>query len=68
LKDREDELKQKKKLVEEVHDEMVGLNMELNMLGQEKERLKGENAELVRRWMDRMRVEVDKANKEAGWN
>ncbi|KAH0361004.1 hypothetical protein KCU65_g9023, partial [Aureobasidium melanogenum] len=67
LKDRDEELKQKKKLVEEVQDEMLVLTMELNAVGRDKEKLKEENAELVRRWMERMTTEVDRANREAGW-
>ncbi|KAH0350714.1 hypothetical protein KCU83_g4725, partial [Aureobasidium melanogenum] len=67
LKDRDEELKQKKKLVEEVHDEMIALNVELNAVERDKEKLKNENAELVRRWMERMTTEVDRANREAGW-
>ncbi|THV74734.1 autophagy protein 16 [Aureobasidium pullulans] len=67
LKDRDEELREKKKLVEDVQDETVALNMELNAMEREKQRLKGENAELVRRWMERMHVEVDKANREGGW-
>ncbi|KAG9950367.1 hypothetical protein KCU85_g3595, partial [Aureobasidium melanogenum] len=67
LKDRDEELKEKKKLVEEVQDEMLVLTMELNAVGRDKEKLKDENAELVRRWMERMTTEVDRANREAGW-
>lgn len=46
---------------------MLVLTMELNAVGRDKEKLKDENAELVRRWMERMTNEVDRANREAGW-
>ncbi|KAI5238667.1 autophagy protein 16 [Aureobasidium subglaciale] len=67
LKDRDEELRKKKKLVEEVQDEILALTVELNAVGREKEKLKGENGELVRRWMERMGMEVDRANREGGW-
>lgn len=67
LKDRDAELREKKKLVEEVQDEILALTMELNAVGREKEKLKEENGELVRRWMERMTTEVDRANREGGW-
>lgn len=67
LKDRDAELKEKKKLVEEVQDEILALTVELNAVGREKEKLKNENGELVRRWMERMTTEVDRANREGGW-
>lgn len=60
-------MREKKKLVEEVQDEILALTVELNAVGREKEKLKGENGELVRRWMERMGREVDKANREGGW-
>ncbi|KAK6004858.1 hypothetical protein QM012_007637 [Aureobasidium pullulans] len=67
LKDRDEELREKKKLVEEVQDEILVLTMELNAVGREKEKLKNENGELVRRWMERMTTEVDRANRDSGW-
>ncbi|KAI4725666.1 hypothetical protein E4T49_06573 [Aureobasidium sp. EXF-10728] len=67
LKDRDEELRAKKKLVEQVQDEIVALTVELNAVVREKEKLKAENGELVRRWMERMTTEVDRANREGGW-
>jgi len=67
LKDRDEELREKKKLAENVQDEVVALTIQLNAVDREKEKLKGDNAELVRRWMERMRTEVERTNRESGW-
>ncbi|KAF2851586.1 autophagy protein 16 [Plenodomus tracheiphilus IPT5] len=66
-KDRADELKGKGRFVEEVQDEMVALNLQLNVAEQEKERLKKENDELTRRWMEKMDDEARKMNDRMGW-
>ncbi|KAH9865997.1 hypothetical protein J1614_008561 [Plenodomus biglobosus] len=67
-KDRADELKGKGRFVEEVQDEMVALNLQLNMAEQEKERLKKENEDLTRRWMQKMDEEARKMNDRMGWD
>jgi len=66
-KDRTEELKGKGRLVEEVHDEMVALNLQLNMAEQEKEKLRKENEELTKRWVQRMEEEARKMNERSGW-
>jgi chromosome segregation ATPase len=66
-KDRADELKGKGRFVEEVQDEMVALNLQLNMAEQEKEKLKKDNEELTRRWMQRMEEEATRMNDKMGW-
>lgn len=66
-KDRADELKGKGRFVEEVQDEMVALNLQLNMAEQEKEKLKKENDELTRRWVQKMEDEARKMNDRMGW-
>ncbi|KAJ4376304.1 autophagy protein 16, interacts with Atg12p-Atg5p [Neocucurbitaria cava] len=66
-KDRADELKGKGRFVEEVQDEMVALNLQLNMAEQEKEKLKKENEELTRRWVQKMEEEARKMNDRMGW-
>ncbi|CAO2651737.1 Nn.00g000200.m01.CDS01 [Neocucurbitaria sp. VM-36] len=66
-KDRAEELKGKGRFVEEVQDEMVALNLQLNMAEQEKEKLKKENEELTRRWVQRMEEEARKMNDRMGW-
>jgi len=66
-RDKAEELKGKGRLVEEVHDEMVALNLQLNMAEQEKEKLRKENDELTRRWMKKMEEEAKKMNERSGW-
>jgi chromosome segregation ATPase len=68
LKDRDEELREKKKLVDKVQDDLLALTIEKNATEREKEKLRGENGELVRRWMDRMRTEVERTNRESGWD
>jgi len=67
LRDRDEELRGKARLVESVQDEMVGLNLQMNMAEEKAERLKGENEDLVRRWMERMGMEADRMNTESRW-
>lgn len=62
LRDRDEELKGKAKLIEDVQDENVTLNLQLNMVEAQSEKLKQENKELVDRWMARMGKEADKMN------
>ena len=65
LRDREEELKGKAKLVEDVQDEMVTLNLQLNIAEEQTEKLKKENKELVDRWMARKAKEADAMNDES---
>ena len=62
LRDRDEELKGKAKLIENVQDEMVMLNLQLNMAEEQTEKLKAENKDLVDRWMARMGKEADRMN------
>jgi len=62
LRDRDEELRGKAKLVEDVQDEMVTLNLQLNMAEEKTDKLKKENQELVDRWMARMGKEADAMN------
>lgn len=64
LRDREDELREKAKLVENVQDENVTLNLQLNMADEQQKKLKKENQDLVDRWMARMGKEADRMNSE----
>jgi chromosome segregation ATPase len=64
LKDREEELRGKAKLIENVQDENVTLNLQLNMAEEQSGKLKKENKELVDRWMARMGKEADRMNEE----
>ncbi len=67
LRDREEEIRGKARLVEEAQDEMVSLQLQLNMAEQKSEKLDKENKELVERWMRRMGEEVERVNRDAGW-
>ncbi|KAK5136937.1 hypothetical protein LTR08_001444 [Meristemomyces frigidus] len=67
LKDRDDELKGKSRLVEHAHDEMVALGLQLNMAEARSEKLTRENTELVERWMKRMGEEADRVNRDSKW-
>ncbi|KAL8706869.1 MAG: hypothetical protein Q9201_000138 [Fulgogasparrea decipioides] len=62
LKDRDEELRGKAKLLEAVHDETVSLTLQLNMAEDQARNLKQENENLVKRWMDRMGKEADAMN------
>lgn len=64
LRDREEELRGKAKLVENVQDENVTLNLQLNMAEEQSQRLRKENKELVDRWMARIGKEADRMNDE----
>lgn len=66
-RDRAEELKGKGRLVEEVQDEMVSLNLQLNMAEQEREKLKRDNEELTKRWVEKMEAEAEKMNDRMGW-
>jgi len=62
VRDRDEELRGKAKLVEEVQDEMVSLNLQLNMAEQRTKKLQRENKELVDRWMALKNQEADALN------
>ncbi|KAL9123352.1 MAG: hypothetical protein Q9187_000079 [Circinaria calcarea] len=62
LKDRDEELRGKAKLLEHVHDETVSLTLQLNMAEAQSQTLKAENKELVDRWMARMGEEAEAMN------
>ncbi|KAJ4312478.1 autophagy protein 16, interacts with Atg12p-Atg5p [Fusarium piperis] len=62
LKDREYELREKRKLIEQVQDEMIALNLQMSMAEKERDKVKKENKELVDRWMKRIAQEADAMN------
>lgn len=68
LRDREEELRQKKKFADDAQDEVVALQLQLNLAEEKGERVRRENEELVRRWVERMGVEVERVNREEGWD
>ena len=67
LRDRDEELRGKTKLAEDAQDEMVALGLQLNIAEAKAERLKVENEDLVRRWVERMGEEVERVNRESSW-
>ena len=62
VRDRDEELRGKSKLVENVQDELIALNLQLNMAEQQKAKVQAENKELVDRWMTRMGQEAEAMN------
>ncbi|KAL8768924.1 MAG: hypothetical protein Q9209_004979 [Squamulea sp. 1 TL-2023] len=62
LRDRDEELTGKTKLLEDVHDETVSLTLQLNMAENQVQKLKRENEDLVERWMARMGKEANAMN------
>ncbi|KAF7720300.1 Uncharacterized protein PECH_003419 [Penicillium ucsense] len=62
LKDRDEELREKTKLLEDFQAELASLNLEFNMAEKRSKDLQRENKELVDRWMARMGKEADAMN------
>jgi chromosome segregation ATPase len=62
LRDREDELRQKNKLVADVQDELAVLNLQLNVAEQERKHAQDENKALVERWVQKMEEEAQQMN------
>ncbi|KAI6810917.1 hypothetical protein KC332_g8135 [Hortaea werneckii] len=67
LRDRDEELKGKGRLVEQAQDEMVALGLQLNVAEEQKDKLTRENQELVDRWMKRMGEEAERVNRDSRW-
>ncbi|KAE8450979.1 hypothetical protein EG329_005419 [Mollisiaceae sp. DMI_Dod_QoI] len=63
LKDRDEELRGKTKLLDDVHDEVISLNLQLNMSEQKAKDLQSENKELIDRWMARKGHEAEEMNR-----
>ncbi|KAL7626555.1 autophagy protein 16, interacts with Atg12p-Atg5p [Parahypoxylon ruwenzoriense] len=64
LKDRNEELAGKNKLLKDVQDDNLTLNIQLDVTEQKAAKIAAENKELVDRWMKRMRHEADAMNLE----
>ncbi len=62
LRDREEELVAKKKLVADVQDELSVLHLQLNMMEKKHTEKVNENKQLVARFMERVGLEADKMN------
>jgi len=64
LRDREEELRAKNKLVADVQDELAVLNMQLNLVEKRYADKVSENKQLVERFMKRVGQEADAMNRE----
>ncbi|KAL1855460.1 autophagy protein 16, interacts with Atg12p-Atg5p [Paecilomyces lecythidis] len=62
LRDRDEELRGKAKLLDDLQDELASLNLQLNMAEDRSSKLQRENKELVDRWMARMKKEAEAMN------
>lgn len=67
INDRNEEISEGKKLVEQVQDEMISLNLQLNMAEDKAAKLRNENKDLVDRWMKKMGEEADRMNDQSKW-
>ncbi|EWC48213.1 hypothetical protein DRE_02317 [Drechslerella stenobrocha 248] len=68
VKQRDDESKLNRKMIENLQDEIIALNIQLNIGEQTKSRLKGENEELIARWMALKKDEADAMNKNSKYS
>ncbi|KAI2470655.1 autophagy protein 16 [Annulohypoxylon bovei var. microspora] len=64
LGDRNEELIGKNKMLKDIQDENLTLNIQLDVTEQKAAKLTAENKDLVKRWMERMRHEADAMNME----
>ncbi|KAK6536450.1 hypothetical protein TWF281_000686 [Arthrobotrys megalospora] len=62
LKTRDEESKLNRKMIENLQDEIIALNIQLNIGEQAKMRLKSENEELISRWMALKKDEAEAMN------
>jgi chromosome segregation ATPase len=62
LRDREEELRDKNKLVAEVQDELAVLNMQLDIVEKKRAEKEAENKQLVERFMKRVGQEAEAMN------
>jgi hypothetical protein len=65
FRDIDEETRGKAKLLDNVQDETVTLTLQLNLAEEEVKKLRGENQELVDRWMKRKGEEADKMNQDS---
>ncbi|RDW94923.1 autophagy protein [Coleophoma crateriformis] len=63
VRDRDEEIRGKAKLLDDVQDEMISLNLQLNMAEQRSQKLVAENKDLIDRWMAQKGQEADEMNK-----
>ena len=68
VRDRDEELKGKTKLLEGLHDETLSLTLQLNLADERRHNVESENEQLVERWMKRMGEEANQMNKESNFS
>ncbi|KAI8963520.1 autophagy protein 16 [Daldinia sp. FL1419] len=64
LKDRNEELAGKNKMLKDIQDENLTLNIQLDVTEQRAAKVTADNKDLIKRWMDRMKHEADAMNLE----
>jgi len=62
VRDRDEELRGKAKLLENMQDEVMSQDLQLNMADERARKLQKDNKELIDRWMARMGQEADAMN------
>ena len=62
VRDRDDEVKGHKKIIENLQDEILTLNIQLDLADQAKSRVIKENQDLIARWMAHKAEEAEKMN------
>lgn len=67
VKDRHSESRESRKLIDDVQNEMIMLQLQLNLAEEKADKLEKDNAELVERWMAKMRKEAENMNEESRW-
>jgi len=67
LREREEELREKGRMVESATDEMLALEVNVNGLEARNEALERENRALVERWVRRVERDAEGVNRGSGW-
>jgi Autophagy protein 16 (ATG16) len=67
LRDRTAEVGEQKKLTEQVQTEMISQNLELNMAEENLRKIRAENKDLIKRWMEKMGEEAEEMNQQSNW-
>lgn len=68
VKDRDEEIKGKAKLLEDLHDETLSLTLQLNLADEQRQKVEMENEQLVERWMKRMGEEANQMNQDSNFS
>ncbi len=50
--------------IQGLHDEVLGLTLELNQVEERSKALRGDNASLLQRWLDRMNEKAERMNED----